>query len=299
LPKTLHIDTGREMRGGQWQVLYLLRGLAAQGHQATLLARPGSALLDRARTEDVDARPLHLRDLLRLAPSFDLVHAHDARSHTLASLLSTPLVVSRRVAFPLRRSILSRWKYSRPARYIAVSNYVKRILVEAGLPGDRIEVVNDGVPLPPDPRYGNRTRVIAIDSGDPGKGKALILEAARRAKIGVLFSKNLADDLASAAIFVYISDLEGLGSAALLAMAAGVPVLASGVGGLPEIVEDGATGLLTENTPEQISDKMLVMTRDPAALERWGRNARGHIENGFTTEHMTRNTLQVYEKVLG
>jgi hypothetical protein len=299
LPKTLHIDTGREMRGGQWQVLYLLRGLAAHGHKATLLARPGAPLLDRARTEDLDARPLRFRDLLRLSPSFDLVHVHDSRAHTLASLLSTPLVVSRRVAFPLRRSLLSRWKYSRPARYIAVSNYVKRILVEAGLPCDRIEVAYDGVPLPPAPRYGNRTRVIAIDSGDPGKGKALVLEAARRAKIDVLFSKNLAEDLAGAAIFVYISGLEGLGSAALLAMAAGVPVLASRVGGLPEIVEDGTTGLLTENTPEQISDKMLVMTRDPAALERWGRNGRGHIENGFTTEHMTRNTLQVYEKVLG
>src|SRR5258708_11179263 len=127
LPTTLHIDTGREMRGGQWQVLHLLHGLTGLGHKATLLARPGSALLDRARTEDLDARPLRLRDLIRLAPSFDLIHAHDARSHSLASLLRTPLIVSRRVAFPPRHSFLSRLKYSRPARYIAVSNYVKTI----------------------------------------------------------------------------------------------------------------------------------------------------------------------------
>ena len=288
------------MRGGQWQVVHLLHGLAAQGHNATLLARPGSALLDRALTENLDARPLHLRDLIRLAPSFDLVHAHDARSHSLASLLRTPLIVSRRVAFPPHHSLLSRWKYSRPAHYIAVSNYVKTVLAKSGIPGDRISVVYDGVPLPPDPSYDNRTTAIAIDSDDPGKGKALILEAARRAKIDVHFSKNLAADLAlGAAFFVYITDSEGLGSAALLAMAAGVPVLASKVGGLPEIVEHGTFGLLTENTPEQISDKMLEMAHDPGALERWGRAARARIESGFTVEHMTHNTLQVYEKVLG
>jgi glycosyltransferase involved in cell wall biosynthesis len=300
LTTTLHIDTGREMRGGQWQVLHLLHGLAAQGHKATLLARPGSALLDRARTEDLDAHAFRLRDLIRLAPSFDLVHAHDARSHSLAAPLTTPLVVSRRVAFPPRRSLLSRWKYSRPAHYIAVSNYVKKILAESIASDDKISVVYDGVRLPPDPCYDNRTTAIAIDSDDPGKGKALILEASRRAKIDVFFSKNLAADLAAdAAFFIYISDSEGLGSAALVAMAAGVPVLASKVGGLPEIVEDGTFGLLTENTPEQISDKMLEMAQNPGALARWGRAGRARIEGGFTVEHMTRNTLQVYEKVLG
>lgn len=296
---TLHIDTGRDLRGGQWQVLYLLRGLAAQGHKATLLARPGSSLLDRAQTEDLDARPLRLRDLKRLAASHDLVHAHDARAHTLASLVSVPVVVSRRVAFPLRRSILSRWKYSKPAHYIAVSKYVKQVLVEAGVSNERISVVYDGVPLPPEPRYEGCTHVIAVDSDDPGKGRALIREAARLAKIDVVFSKNLPADLKTAAFFVYITDSEGLGSAVLLSMAAGVPVLASNVGGLPEIVDCGATGLLTENSPEQISAKMLEMTREPALLARWGANARARIESGFTAEHMTRNTFQVYEKVLG
>jgi glycosyltransferase involved in cell wall biosynthesis len=82
-------------------------------------------------------------------------------------------------------------------------------------------------------------------------------------------------------------------------MAAGVPVLASKVGGLPEIVEHGTFGLLTQNTPEQISDKMLEMAQDPGTLVRWGRAARARIESGFTVEHMAHNTLQVYEKVLG
>ena len=269
------------------------------GHEVTLLARPGSALLDRAHAEDLDARPLRFRSLLRMASSYGLVHAHDARSHTLASLTRGPLVVSRRVAFPLKRSLLSRLKYRSAARYIAVSNYVKGVLADSGIAKDRISMVYDGVPLPPEPLYENRSRVIAIDSDDTGKGKALIREAARRAKIDVEFTKTLTADLAGAALFVYITDSEGLGSAVLAAMAAGVPVLASRIGGLPEIVEEGGTGRLTGNSPEQISDRMLEMMRDPATLVQWGRVARARIESGFTAEHMTRNTLEVYEKVLG
>ena len=46
-------------------------------------------------------------------------------------------------------------------------------------------------------------------------------------------------------MFVYITESEGLGSAVLLAMAAGTPVIASRVGGLPEAIEDGVNGLLT------------------------------------------------------
>jgi len=299
LAATLHLDTGREMRGGQWQVFHLLEGLTKAGHHCTLLARPGSPLLDRARAAGLDARPLRLREIIRLAPSYNLVHAHDARAHTLASFLGRPLVVSRRVAFPLRGSPGSRWKYSRASRYIAVSNYVKSILAAAGISEDKIDVVNDGVPLPPEPRFEGRSTIVAIDSSDPGKGKSLIQDAARRAQVEVLFSKDLPADLKSAALFIYVTESEGLGSAALLAMAAGVPVLASAAGGLPEVIEDGVTGLLMrENSSARIADAMLGMLRDRTHLAQLGRNARERVERDFTTEHMVQNTLRVYERVL-
>jgi len=299
LAATLHLDTGREMRGGQWQVFHLLEGLTKAGHHCTLLARPGSPLLDRARAAGLDARPLRLREIIRLAPSYNLVHAHDARAHTLASFLGRPLVVSRRVAFPLRGSPGSRWKYSRASRYIAVSNYVKSILAAAGISEDKIDVVNDGVPLPPEPRFEGRSTIVAIDSSDPGKGKSLIQDAARRAQVEVLFSKDLPADLPSAALFIYVTESEGLGSAALLAMAAGVPVLASAAGGLPEVIEDGVTGLLMrENSSARIADAMLGMLRDRTHLAQLGRNARERVERDFTTEHMVQNTLRVYERVL-
>ena len=45
--RVLHLDAGREMRGGQWQVLRLMEGLATAGVESTLLARPGAPLYPR------------------------------------------------------------------------------------------------------------------------------------------------------------------------------------------------------------------------------------------------------------
>jgi len=287
------------MRGGQWQAFYLLRALQAAGEPAALLAPAGSPLLERARANGIDARPLRIRELWPLARGFDLVHAHDARAHMLCSILKRPLVVSRRVAFPVKTSAASRWKYRRAMRYIAVSKFVKGLLLRAGIPDETVDVVYDGVPLPPPPIYKGRSRVVALDSADPGKGKDLIVEAAQRAGVEISFAVDFAGGfLASAALFVYITESEGLGSAALLAMAAGVPVLASNVGGLPEIVRDGVTGVLTSNSAQQIADNMGKLVHDPALLERLGRNARAGVEQEFTTEHMAAQTMRVYEKVL-
>ena len=99
------------------------------------------------------ARRLAVRTAANLARrlqsrGFDLVHAHDARTHTLGALgglfASVPLVVSRRVAFPVRKSAASRWKYSRAALYLAVSQFVARQLRVAGVEEKRIRVVYHG-----------------------------------------------------------------------------------------------------------------------------------------------------------
>src|SRR5205814_749675 len=152
-----------------------------------------------------DAHPLQLFSLFRQASRFDVVHAHDARAHTLASLAPTPFVVSRRVAFPLKRTPVSRFKYARPACFLAVSQYVGDVLVEAGIPPGKIAVVYDGVPLPERVSFNDRTRIIALDSGDPRKGKTIIEQASRTSQIPVYFSRSLVRDLREAALFVYIT----------------------------------------------------------------------------------------------
>jgi glycosyltransferase involved in cell wall biosynthesis len=203
------------------------------------------------------------------------------------------------VAFPVRRGVGSRWKYARAAHYIAVSRCVKQTLIDSGIAPERITVVHDGVPIEnPPPKSEGRSGVIALDSDDPGKCKKLVEQAAAIAKIAVRFSKNLPHDVRGAAVFVYITELEGLGSAALLAMAEGAAVLASRVGGLPEIVEDGVTGLLTVNDPHSIAKGMERLLGDPELASRLSTTARARMEKEFTIERMVKRTIEVYERML-
>jgi len=296
---TLHIDTGREMRGGQWQALYLVRGLTLRGHRARLLAPEDSPLLREAVAAGLDAGPLRISALAGALDGVDLVHAHDARGHTLAAFCATPTVVSRRVAFPVRKGLASRWKYGRAGHYVAVSRFVKQTLVGAGVEAERISVVYDGVPVPPRSELsGERSGVVALESADPAKGKKLLEAAGALAGIEVRFSTQLAEDLLHASAFVYITELEGLGSAALLAMASGAVVLASSVGGLPEVVDNNVTGLLTNNDAGSIAERLQELSRDPALCERLAAAARERIESSFTVDHMVSGMVRVYERML-
>lgn len=300
--RVVHVDSGREMRGGQWQVLYLAEDLAQAGHSITLLAPAESPLLAKAIEKHIEARPLTVRALASCSRDADLTHVHDARSHSLAAMWArSPLVVSRRVGFPVKRGLLSRWKYRRAARYIAVSRYVEGALRKAGVPEDRISVVYDGVRVPAmvTPLSGRaKARVVAIASDDPRKGAGLLEKAADAAGILLHFSNNLWEDLLTAEVFVYISRLEGLGSAALLAMAAGTPVVASRVGGLPEIVEHEVSGLLTENDPESIASAVCRLLTDPALAEALSANARRKVAERFSVDAMVQGTLETYGKVV-
>jgi Glycosyltransferase Family 4/Glycosyl transferases group 1 len=297
---TLHIDTGEGMRGGQWQAFYLMRGLAAAGHRVRLLAPGRSPLLAAVKNAsgEIDARTFSLAAIAAATADIDLIHAHDARAHTLAALQTKPVVVSRRVAFPVRRGVLSQWKYRRPAHYIAISEFVKRTLVEAGVNAGKISVVYDGVPVDVARTSEERSLIVALDSNDPGKGKKIVEQAAKLANLAVSFSSDLQRDLPQARLFVYITELEGLGSAALLAMAAGAPVLASGVGGLLEIVEDGVTGLLTSNEPADVANCMHRLLGDRSLAARLAASARKTVEEKFSIDHMVSGTLRVYEKIL-
>jgi glycosyltransferase involved in cell wall biosynthesis len=289
--RVLHLDSGKEMRGGQWQVLSLLKGLGAGN---VLLTPAGGPLMAAAQACGVQAEPLTMLSLGSMARQFDIVHAHDARSHTWAATLSgVPLVVSRRVGFPVQKTFLSRWKYGRASRYLAVSEHVKRTLVEAEIPEDKISVVYDGVDCPSSLASGER--VIAPSTLDPMKGSDLAREAARIARVELQFSDDLPADLPSAALLVYITRSEGLGSAVLLAMAHGVPVVASRVGGLPEIVNNCENGVLTDNEPVAIA---AAIRRALILRERLSTNARRCIEEQFSAKNMIEKTMEVYGRVV-
>lgn len=289
------------MRGGQWQALHLLEGLAGRGHSVVLLSPRKSPLHDRAAGLGLEVHPWSAQAAARFSRSCDLVHAHDARSHTLAALFAQgPLIVSRRVAFPVKGGFASRWKYARPSRFIAVSEFVRALLERARVEADRISVVYDGVEYPEEivPLSNRSLGVVALATDDPEKGTDLIREAARQSDIDVAFSTNLPADVANAAAFVYITRSEGLGSAALLAMAAGTPVVASRIGGLPEIVEHDVTGLLTDNDPRDIADAVRRLLDDPELAASFVTRGRARIRDRFSLTRMVEDTLAVYERIL-
>jgi glycosyltransferase involved in cell wall biosynthesis len=291
--RVLHIDSGREMRGGQWQALRLMDGLRQEGIAGTMLCPRGSPLSAKAHALGLDVHALSLWSVYRLSRQADVVHAHDAHAHTLAvALAGAPLVVSRRVAFPIQ----SRWKYRHAARYAAVSQFVKSVMTDGGVPEDKIEVIYDGVPLGEPVPAGDA--VVAPASADPLKGAQLALEATRRAGVDLLLSRDLESDLSGAALFLYLTRTEGLGSAILMAMAAGVPVIASRVGGIPEIVRHGENGWLSDNDLEPIAAAIRTLLSDRTLAQRLGASGRQTVAEKFTIGQMIQNTIRLYRQVL-
>jgi hypothetical protein len=297
--RILHLDSGRQMRGGQWQALYLMVGQKTMGLHPVLLARRGSPLMKEAKQRGIPCSSLNLLSVARESRKYDITHAHDARTHTYAALVARPpFVVSRRVGFPVKMDWPSRWKYQKPARYLAISEYVASQLTAAGVDRDRIAVVYDGVPVEPnDVPLGDR--LVAPDwGGDLRKGTALAMEAAMLAQVSLHTANDLGEALKTARVLLYLTEMEGLGSAALLAMSAGVPVIASRAGGLPEIVHDGMNGVLVDNEPQQVAAAIRRLMGDRDLAVRMGRKGRDFVRGGFTLADMALRTLYEYKRVL-
>ena len=350
----LHLDTGTGLRGGQQQLLMLARGLRDRGHRQLIVTLEGTALEVRACQDGfrVFALPAHdlahahgilqLRRLLRAEP-FQILHAHDGKGQTISWLASLGMrvgrVASRRVTFLPARRIDSRFKYGRTCHsVIAISGFVKKLLLDAGVPDSRIEVIPDGVEVPeelPDAAVRTRTRTqwgmgaqefvaghlgaMTHEKGQDIASQAAALLTKRLPEARVVlaaetlkpilmimppnlrvigYQENLTKYFAGLDLYIMPSRAEGLGSSALLAMAHGVPVVASRVGGLPEIVEDGVNGwLVPPGEPAALAEAISQAAADRARLLEMGAKARERAR-AFSSTIMVERTEALYEKVL-
>lgn len=112
--------------------------------------------------------------------------------------------------------------------------------------------------------------------------------------------ENAASLLAAADAVAVPSRSEGQGIVALEAMAARRPVVASRVGGLPETVEDGVTGLLVPpEDPATLADALVRLLADAPLRQRLGDVGRRRVEERYTVARMVSRTIEVYSEVLG
>jgi glycosyltransferase involved in cell wall biosynthesis len=329
--RTLHVDLGRQWRGGQNQVLLLATELRRMGHVAELVALGGGPLAERAcaagvPVHDVGGRLSAALRLRRLG-GFDIVHCHEAHALTAAWLAGVSFVVSRRVAYPI-----SRLRYSRARRIIAVSRFVKESVLACGIPDEHVEVIYDGVVVPEVPVVGSGGLLLGcVGWLLPEKGQELLIRAlpavlARHpgcrlllagdgasrpglerlaAQLGVSAAVQFMGMMSDVAavyrtldVFVFPSLAEPLGSSLLSAMAYGLPCVALARGAVPEVIENGETGLLVDAPdPAAFADAILRLLDDPSLAARLGTTARIAVQERFSVARMATETVELYRSL--
>ena len=139
--------------------------------------------------------------------------------------------------------------------------------------------------------------------GDGGQRKDFEA-AAQAAGVGANFMflgrrNDVADILAACDIAVLPSAAEGMPNAVLEYMAAGLPVVASAVGGNLEVIADGATGLLVPpGDAEALGKGLLRLLADDVLALRVARKGRELVEQRFSFERLTREVGALYEELL-
>jgi glycosyltransferase involved in cell wall biosynthesis len=129
---------------------------------------------------------------------------------------------------------------------------------------------------------------------------ARAVELGLAGRVRFLGARNDAAELLSACdVFVLPARREGLGVAALEAMAAARPVVASRVGGLAEAVVDGSTGLLVPpEDPRALASALRRVVLDPALRARLGAAGPRRIDAGFRADQMVESYARIYREVL-
>ena len=139
--------------------------------------------------------------------------------------------------------------------------------------------------------------------GDGASRDAIAQEAARCGAGGEVrlagVQRQVADWLRLMDVFCLSSVTEGTSISLLEACACGLPAVVTRVGGNPEIVHDGRTGLTVPARDEvQMADAILQLYHDPARRSRFGAAAREHVMRHYSLETMVAAYLDVYRNVL-
>jgi glycosyltransferase involved in cell wall biosynthesis len=348
--RILHLDTGREWRGGQRQALFLHNGLTELGHKSLMVCQKDGELEERADNYltlrfKSEADPVYIYKLLKIIKNFrpDIVHSHDSHSLTPAIAAATlessfRLVHTRRVDFPLKKRLFNKYR-SRRVKLVAISKAVRRIMAESGIPEEKIALIYSGSPAP---TVLNETMISAMREKFNPEGRLIIGTVANFADHkdyptllrafellhekhpeallllvgnGPLFEEifrmsrglecaesivfagfcvNIPEILSVMDIFTMTSKTEGLCTSIIDAMNAGLPVVATSAGGIPELVEEGETGFLCDvGDAESLADKYGKLLSYDSMREAMGKNGRKRAKL-FSDSHMVKSYEKLY-----
>ena len=357
--KICQITNSGGWTGGINQMFLMSREFQKMGHKVTVVSPPKSILSEKIKPFSIPHYPVKMKAdgdlpaMIKLAlflrrKKFDVVHSNHSRAHSIALAASAiagvaAYVVTRRVMFPLRRHPFSKLKYKskRIDAYIAVSENIKKILADYGIPPKKIRVIPDAC------------NIDFVKTGKPGKlrkefsipeenfiittvanysyrrGHQYLLLAAKKIKkemknatffiagsgtetlkdfckkqnisdfvILAGFRKDVPDILASSDCFVLPTLSEGMGGCLLEAMAAGVPVVATDVGGIPDIIKDGFNGFLVQpRNPDAIARAVIKIARDAELRRKFSEKGKKFVQN-FSIENSAKKIIALYEEIL-
>jgi L-malate glycosyltransferase len=168
--KVLYVDLEREWRGGQSQALLTVGGLREREHKIELLTAQGAPLAERAKGAGIKVHAVPrtglrawaaraLRSLLA-RNQFEIIHLNEPHALTAAWLAGAhkqlPLLLSRRIGFPLQKNWVSQARYRAVERFVANSKDVAQSLIDSGIAAERISIVNEGVGISPLPTVEQR-----------------------------------------------------------------------------------------------------------------------------------------------
>jgi glycosyltransferase involved in cell wall biosynthesis len=241
---------------------------------------------------------------------------HDS---TLASMVSFIEALVHRVART----------FSKVDAFFCPSDFVLGVMKRAGIPESKLFHVPHFLGLRPyEPSYGGSDYFIYVGRLSEEKGLSHLLEAKRKVPgmrlvvagegpllpglrdaftrdMGVTFTgflpgERLAEVWRNAAFTVVPSVCyENFPYSVLESFALGKPVVASKIGGIPEIIRDGVNGLLAEpGDSEALADKIRSMASDPGAVQRMGRAARKDVEDLYSDEKHYARVIGHYERIL-
>ena len=258
--------------------------------------------------------------LRRAARDADLVHAHWLASALVARFGRRPFVVTLHgtgsagslsdLSLAARAPWLVRFLL-RPARVvICVSGPLAEAMRSIGVPATWIP---NGIDVPSTPAAGERDgSVLFVGRLSPEKGVAELVEATGGVPLvvagdgplrslvpqalGFVEHERLGRLYEQAGVAVFPSRREGLPLSLLEAMAHGCPVVATRVGGIPQLVDDGRTGLLVPPCdPDALRRAIDRLLADPELGRRLGEAARRRVRELCSWEQITEATLAAYE----